>query len=163
LLVESVSGTRIPGALLLPLGFALVVVATPFAALSPSTASLAAPIVVALAVIGLGISPRLRSLRADWWATAAGAGAYLLSAAPVVLSGRATFAGYIKLDDTATYFAMLDRAIAHGYDTAGLPPSTYEATVNTSLVYGYPLGSFLPLGMVRQLVGEDLAWLWPPY
>ena len=44
LLVETVSGTRIPGALLLPLGFALVVVATPFAALSPSTASLAAPI-----------------------------------------------------------------------------------------------------------------------
>ncbi len=90
-------------------------------------------------------------------------GAFAVFAAPFVLSGMATFGGYIKLDDTATYLAMLDRAMRHGYDVGGLPPSTYQATLATSLAYGYPLGSLVPLGIGRELVGQDLAWLWQPY
>jgi hypothetical protein len=163
LLLETVAGTQLPGALLPPLGFAVVVVTTPFASLSASTASLAAPIAVALAVIGLGISPRLRSLRPGLWPAAAAAGAYAVYAAPIVLSGRATFAGYIKLDDTATYFAMLDRVETHGRSLAGLAPSTYEATLATSLAYGYPVGSFAPLGVAQRLLRTDLVWLWQPY
>jgi hypothetical protein len=163
LLLETVAGTRLPGALLLPAGFALVVVATPFAALSASTASLAAPLAIALAVIGFGLSRRLRSLRPDPWAAVAAAATYAVYAAPVILSGRATFAGYIKLDDTATYFAMLDRVESHGRSLAGLAPSTYEATLATSLVYGYPLGSFAPLGVAQRLLRTDVAWLWQPY
>jgi hypothetical protein len=88
---------------------------------------------------------------------------FAVFAAPFVLSGRATFGGYIKLDDTATYLAMLDRAMQHGYNTAGLAPSTFEATLSTSLAYGYPLGSLLPLGVGRALVAQDAAWLWQPY
>src|SRR5439155_14189586 len=106
---------------------------------------------------------RLRSLRPDAWAAAAGACAYAVYAAPVVLSGRATFAGYIKLDDTATYLAMLDRVMTHGRSLAGLAPSTYDATLATSLDYGYPVGSFVPLGVGHQLLGTDAAWLWQPY
>src|SRR5439155_6037919 len=29
--------------------------------------------------------------------------------------------------------------------------------------YGYPVGSFAPLGVVQRLVGIDAAWLWQPY
>ena len=163
LLLETASATRLPGALLLPAGFAVVIVAAPFASLSASTASFAAPLVVAIALIGFGTSARLRSLRLDAWAAGTFAGAYAVYAAPIVLSGRATFAGYIKLDDTATYFAMLDRVETTGRSLSGLAPSTYEATLATSLAYGYPIGSFAPLGVAQRLLGTDVAWLWQPY
>ena len=117
---------------------------------------------MALAVVGFGLSLPWNRRLGGWWLAAA-AGVFAVFAAPFVLSGRATFGGYIKLDDTATYLAMLDRAMQHGYSTAGLPPSTYEATLSTSLAYGYPLGSLLPLGVGRALVSQDAAWLWQPY
>ena len=123
---------------------------------------LAAPLVVALAVIGLALAPR-RVLAVDPWGAAAGLAAYLAYGAPTILSGRATFDGYIKLDDTATYLAMLDRVESHGRDLSGLAPSTYEATLHTSLAYGYPVGSFAPLGVAQRLLGIDAAWLWQPY
>lgn len=163
LLVERAAEIRLPGALLLPAGFALVSVAAQFPALSGSTASLAAPLAAALAVVGFALSPRLRRPRLDVAAVAAFLAAFLVYGAPTVLSGRATFDGYIKLDDTATYLAMLDRVEAHGRDLSGLAPSTYEATLKTSLDYGYPLGSFGPLGVVQRLTGIDAAWLWQPY
>ena len=88
---------------------------------------------------------------------------FAVFAAPIVLSGRATFAGYIKLDDTATYLAMTDRAMQHGRSLAGLAPSTYEATLATTLALGYPLGSLMPLGVGHQLLADDIAWLYQPY
>jgi hypothetical protein len=163
LALERAASIEIPAPLLLPTGFALISVLNQFAILSDSTAELATPVVVAVAIVGIGLSTARRVRRIDGWALVAGVGAFVVFAAPIVLSGHATFAGYIKLDDTATYLAMLDRASHHGYDVAGLPPSTYEATLSTSLVYGYPLGSLLPLGIGRALVGEDAAWLWQPY
>ena len=162
LLAELVAAVRLPTALLLPTGFALVIVAAQLATLTAATAPFAAPAVVALAVVGLGLSRSLRR-RPDPWALLGAATAYGAYAAPVVLSGRATFAGYIKLDDTATSLAMLDRVLTHGPSLAGLVPSTYEATLSTSLAYGYPVGSFVPLGIGHELLGQDAAWLWQPY
>ena len=163
LAVERAASIELPAPLLLPTGFALISVLSQFAILSDSTAELATPGVVAAAIAGVGLAKAGWIRRIDGWALVAGVGAFAAFAAPVVLSGRATFAGYIKLDDTATYLAMLDRASHHGYDVAGLGPSTYEATLSTSLVYGYPLGSVLPLGIGSTLVREDAAWLWQPY
>ena len=80
-----------------------------------------------------------------------------------MLSGRATFGGYIKLDDTATYLAMTDRVMQHGRSLAGLAPSTYEATLATTLAIGYPTGSLMPLGLGHQLLRYDTAWLFQPY
>ena len=99
----------------------------------------------------------------DGWLVATGVAVYAVFAAPTVLTGRAAFLGYIKLDDTATYLAMLDRAGHHGYDATGLGPSTYEALLESAYVIGYPLGAVLPLDTGRALVSEDLAWLWQPY
>src|SRR5919202_314791 len=58
---------------------------------------------------------------------------------------------------------MLDRIESHGRDLSGLAPSTYQATLHTSLAYGYPVGSFAPLGVAHRLLGIDPAWLWQPY
>ena len=84
-------------------------------------------------------------------------------AAPIVLSGQATFAGYIRLDDTATWMALTDRVMEHGRSLAGLAPSTYEATLSFNLGDGYPIGVFLPLGVARALVTRTSAWLIQPY
>jgi hypothetical protein len=162
LLLELAGGVTLPWPLLLPAGFALVVVASQFPTLSGGTAVFAAPLVVALAVIGISLAPR-RVLAVDPWGAAAGLAAYLAYGAPTILSGRATFDGYIKLDDTATYLAMLDRIEAHGRDLSGLPLSTYSRTLHTSLAFGYPVGSFAPLGVVQRLLAIDAAWLWQPY
>jgi hypothetical protein len=161
LLVEVAARVRLPFALLLPVGFALIVCVAQFATMSGTTASLAAPAVVACAVVGAVLAPaRLRPR--GWPLTAAGV-TYAAYAAPTVFSGQTTFAGYIKLDDTATYLAMLDRVMTHGRSLAGLAPSTYEATLATSLAYGYPVGSLVTLGVGHELFGTDAAWLWQPY
>ena len=53
LLLEQVAGVRLPGALLLPAGLSLVVVAAGLATTTEATAGLATPAVVALAAAGL--------------------------------------------------------------------------------------------------------------
>lgn len=163
LLLERVSAIDLPAPLLLPAGFVLVSVATQFPHMSDSTARLGTPLVVALAVTGFALALPCRRPRLDPWWMAAGLGVFAVFAAPVVLSGRATFAGFIKLDDTANYLAMIDRSVHHGYNVSGLAPSTYEAFLSTVYVDGYPLGSVLPLGVGSALVGQDAAWLWQPY
>ena len=146
LLVERASRTTLPVELLLPMGFAAIVTVTLFSTLSAAIAPLTLPLVLAASVVGLAASlpPRLR--RFDPWAVAAAVGVFAVFAAPVLLAGDATFAGYVKLDDPATFLALTDRALEHGRSLEGLAPSSYEATLAFNLPF-YPLGSLLPLGV----------------
>jgi hypothetical protein len=162
LLIERVTRAQLPVELLLPTGFAAVVGGALFATLIPATAPLALPGVLAVAVVGLttALPPSLR--RIDAWAALAAVAVFAVFAAPVVLSGDATFAGYIKLDDTATFLALTDRALEHGRSLEGLGPSSYEATLAFNLPF-YPLGSLLPLGIGARAVGQDAAWVFQPY
>jgi hypothetical protein len=161
LVVEQLAGTQLRAPLLATSGFAAISVIGQFATLTSTTAPLAIPACVAAVVVGFGLG--LRKRQTDWWSLAAAIGTYGAYAAPTAASGQATFAGYIKLDDTATYLAMIDRVMVHGRNLAGLAPSTYEATLATSLAYGYPLGSLVPLGIAHELLRTDTAWLWQPY
>ena len=79
------------------------------------------------------------------------------------LAGEASFAGYIKLDDTATWLALTDRVMEHGRSLEGLAPSSYEATLAFNVGDGYPVGAFLPLGVGAELIGTDPAWVIQPY
>jgi hypothetical protein len=161
LLAEHVVGFRLPWPLLMPSGFALCVVALSLLTMSPATAPFASPTVSALAAAGLLLALPSRR-RPDGWAAASALGVYACFAAPIVLSGSATFAGYISLDDTATWLAFADRALLHGRSLAGLAPSTYQVVLNDNFPSGYPLGAMLPLGFVHQLSGVDSAWLFQP-
>ena len=164
LLIESVAGLRITGALLLPVGFAGISVVTLILTTTDSTARLATPAVVALAVTGLGLSYPWNGRRPDRWAAAAAVSVYAVFAAPVVLSGQATFAGYIKLDDTSSWLGQTARLLTHGRNLTGLAPSSYEAMLSYYWKdYGYPAGAFPPLGVAHELVGVDAAWLFQPY
>jgi hypothetical protein len=162
-LVEIVAGRSLGLALRLPCGFALIVVVMDLATRRPDTASLAVPLVIGLAATGLVAWWPWPPARPDWWAVLAGVGVFAVFAAPIVVSGEATFAGYIKLDDTATWLAFVDRVLDHGRTVTGLAPSSYEATLAVNLPNAYPLGSFLPLGLGPVLVGQDMAWLVAPY
>src|SRR5207247_1047219 len=100
LLLETLLGMRLPGVLLAGAGFALIIVVTQFLELVDALAPLSTPAAVAMAVAGFGLSWRRRSLRIGWWPVGTAAAVLAVYAAPIVLSGQATFAGYIKLDDT---------------------------------------------------------------
>jgi hypothetical protein len=161
-LLEPASGARLPPGLVLPAGFTVVVVAAQFATLWDATAELAGPFVCVLATAGLVLAWRRRALP-DPWLVATGLAVFFVYAAPVLLSGAATFAGYIKLDDTATYFAMTDRVMEHARNLSGLPISSYLRTLQTTIALGYPTGSLMPFGIGHQLLAYDVAWLYQPY
>jgi hypothetical protein len=163
LLLEQLSGRRSSGPLVVPAGFAVVVVLGLFTTSAPATASFTVPLVVACAVAGILLSLPWRRGRVDLFAVFAFVGSFLSYGAPVLASGQATFTGYIKLDDTATWFAITDRVMTHGGSLSGLAPSTYSVVLNDYVAHGYPLGTFLPLGIGRTLVGQDVAWVFQPY
>jgi hypothetical protein len=158
--LERLAGIRLPDSLLLPVGLAVVTVLGGLATLTAATAELATPLVIAAAVAGVAVGRPWRQLRVDGWALGCAAAVFLVFGAPVILSGEATFAGYIKLDDTATWLGITDRAMSHGLTASGLAPSSFEAVV--SFAHGYPVGSFVPLGVGHVLTGQDIAWLFQP-
>ncbi len=170
LLVDACFGRAVPGAHLPATGFAAVIVLTSVLTSRGELASTATPAVVLAAVTGFatvawrGRPDHARILRPlDGWALAVAFAVFFIYAAPVVLSGHPTFAGYIKLDDTATWMAFIDRVMDHGRDLSGLEPSSYQATLQVNLPSGYPVGAFLPLGVGGRLTGTDVAWLVQPY
>ena len=152
----------IPRALLAPLGFCLVVVVGGFTTASSSLAELTTPLVVVLAVTGFAVQ-RWDFAHPSRWLIGALLAVWAAYAAPIVLSGGATFAGYIKLDDTATWLALTDRVMEAGRSLEGLDPSSYEATLAFNLADGYPIGAFIPFGVGQALIGLDAAWLIQPY
>src|SRR5215212_3385658 len=131
LLVERAAGMPLPGALLPPLGLASIMVAVQLTTYSSSTASLSTPLVVLVAAIGVAVGARRRRL--DPFAAGTAAAVFCVFAAPVVLSGKATFAGYIKLDDTATWLALTEHVLTHGREVSGLVPSSHQATLAAML------------------------------
>ena len=120
---------------------------------------------LALAIAGLGLSlPWGGRATRRLLGRGRGRGRFAVFAAPVLLSGQATFAGYIKLDDTASWLGLTDRLLEHGRNLTGIEPSSCEATLNYYWNdYGYPVGAFPPLGVGHDLIGIDVAWLFQPY
>lgn len=162
LLLEQVGRLRLPGALLLPAGLAVIIVLGNLTTASDATAELTVPLVVALSVAGLCVAPPWRRARLEPWLAAAAVVVFAIYAAPVVLSGDPTFTGYVRLDDTATWLALTDRVMDHARDLSGLQPSSYEATLDVYNEGGYPVGAFLPVGIGHAIFGTDIAWLYQP-
>ncbi len=162
LALERAAGVPIARALLLPAGLAVIsVLAQALTALS-ATAKLAVPAVVVLAVAGLVLG-RMQARRAFGPWLAGALVVYLAYGAPVLASGGATFAGYITLDDTASWMAIIDHVMSHGRTVDALAPSSYSVSLQGYLDNGYPLGGFLGLGVTRELMRTDVMWLYQPF
>ena len=160
--MERASARKLPLTLLLPCGLALTIAVLDLFTRWTSTVSFAIPAVSALAVGGLVLRPPWRRPRLEW-AFLPALIVFAVYSAPIVLSGTATWAGYVKLDDTATWLALVDRTLSSGHTLAGLAPSTYMDTLAAYLTNGYPVGAFLPLGLGHAFLGEDIAWLTDPW
>ena len=162
-LVSAAVRAEVPPALLPGLGLAAMIVGGQALTIADATTSLAMPVAAAGGIAGLGLGVIRRRGRPPAWAVAAAVAVLCVYAAPIVFSGDATFAGFIKLDDDASWMAFTDQLMADGRDLGGLAPSSYEATLAINLGEGYPGGIFVPLGVATSLLGEDVAWLVQPY
>lgn len=163
LLLEAVVPGRLPGVMLVPVGFAALIGVVAVTTSTSLTAPLSGAVVVFIAIAGFGLGRDMRRFRPDPWIAGAALGVFAAYAAPLVLSGEPGFAGYIKLDDTSTWLAFVDQLMSHGHDFSTLNASTHEATIQINFSQGYPVGAFLPLGIGTQLTGQDPAWLFQPY
>jgi hypothetical protein len=164
LALQWASGGTLPGGLVLSLGLAVIMVLADLMTAHAATAPLATPLVLIVAVAGYALErSRLRALRPDRWQIAAGLGVFLVCAAPLVLTGNATFLGYFVLNDGIFHFALITQLLSHGHDLSRLPVSAYSSLLSTYLGTSYPVGADLPIGVLRPLVGQDVAWLFQPY
>ena len=161
-LVEWAGGERDVGALAIPLGLAAAIVVAALLTISAATAPAAAPLVAAGGLAGLARAWRRTKLAPA--VLVAALGVLLIYGAPVILSGQATFLGYVRLDDTATWLAFIDQFFAHGRSLATLPASTYNLLLQTNLTTaGYPAGAFMLPGVGHWITGIDAAWIFQPY
>src|ERR1700716_3676355 len=159
LLVERVGGFRLPGALVPSVGFATVIVLGTALTYKSATAGSPPPAVVAVALEAYASGwRRLRASAPDWWAIGVGVGLFAVFAAPVVLTGQATFLGYFFLNDTSVHFGLVDQLASHGRDIPGAPPPAIRSIIGGYLGTGYPVGAHAGLAAVRPLVGQDVAW-----
>jgi hypothetical protein len=160
LLVERLGGWILPGGLLPAVGLALVFVVATLTTSKPSTAPRTTLVIVVLAAAGyLSSLPRVRSLRPDPWAVAVVLGVFAVCAAPVVVSGNATFLGY-----SAVHFALADQLVTYGHSLSRLSNnSAYSLTLHNYLGTAYPPGVDAALGGFRTLVAQDVAWIFQPY
>lgn len=160
-LAERAADTRIDSALLVPLGLAAALVVGGTLTTFDLTAPAAVPVVAIGALAGLPLAWTER--RRLWgWPMLVALGVLLAYAAPVLLSGQATFAGFVRLDDTATWFNIVDHLSSGPPHSGGDLSSTYALEYSRLGPY-YPRGSFVLPQVARALSGVDIAWVFQPY
>jgi hypothetical protein len=160
--VERGAGARVDDALLLPVGLAAALVVAGTLTAFAATAPAAVPVVAVGTVAGLLLAWAGRR-RLGRWPLLAATGVLLAYGAPVLLSGQATFLGFIRLDDTATWFNVIDHVFSHARSASNEPPSTYSLVYTGDVGPTYPLGAFMLPGVARALTGVDIAWVFQPY
>jgi hypothetical protein len=159
LAVERASGSRLPGVLLVPVGFAGIVALTQLTTTWDSTAELTIPLALAVALAGWVLGYKRVSWGAlDKWALAAAAGVFVVFAAPTVLSGEATFAGYTVLGDTSIHMIGADALPRIARHFSVLAPSSYEYSLAQYYGVGYPAGGATAAGFLTSIVHQDVAW-----
>jgi hypothetical protein len=169
-LVQWAAGEADLGPLTIPIGLATALVIAGLITAFSGIASAAAPFTALFAIAGIAYvwgRAKLGSAPA-----VAAVGVLLVYGAPVILSGQATFLGYTRLDDTATWFALIDQLFSHGRSFGALDPSTFKLLVEANLGTGtnngivgssYPAGAFLLPGIGHWVTGIDVAWIFQPY
>jgi hypothetical protein len=168
LLLERLTGARLPTLLLLPLGFGMLIVVSQFTTSWAPIAPLTPIVLFGLALLGFTLG-RVELLerwrkrpRGWWWGVGAGVAAYVIAAGPVIASGRPTFSGYLLDTTGAIQLAGAERLLhyAHAFST-GIP--AYGTTLAAYFGNGYPSGGHSVLSSVGWLSGQNLIWLYSVY
>jgi hypothetical protein len=168
LLVERAGGFAMPALLLVPTGFAALVAVTQLTTWSGAIAPATPAMVVLVALAGgalswRGVVARWRARRSGWWwGWSAGVAAYVTVAAPVLLSGRVTFPGYLLDTTGAVQLIGAERLVTEGQSFSA-PGSGYGLVLDGFFGTGYPTGAHGVLGGAGRLVGVDMIWLYAPF
>jgi hypothetical protein len=164
------SPTAVPALLVLPVGLATLVVVCGlfcfYAALAPFAAGACVLVGAVGLVLGRGSLRRVIERRAkgvDLWAVGAAVGAWVVVAAPVVLSGKPGFTGYAHIVDIAYQFDLAAHFASSGRSIPSLSSSAYQADMIKYLGSGYPGGGQWTLGALSNLTPVDLSWLYQPF
>ncbi len=168
LLVERLCGGRLPGLLVLPVGFATLVVVSQFTTWVSFLAPLSPVVLAVLAVVGFAlgarsVKERWSARRGGWWAgPAAALATYLLVAAPEIVAGRVTFSGYLLDTTGAIQIAGAERLLHHAHAFSD-GTYAYGQTLAQYFGNGYPSGAHSVLASVGWLSGQSLIWLYSVY
>lgn len=172
LLADSAAGGWMPAALLPAAGLAMLVGVSQLATWPGWLAPASPYVVAAFSLSGLILGrDRLRALASALRETAGAraqaaisAVAYLIAIAPVMLSGRASFASYMTLTDSAVHMVGADYLIHHGRDFAHLDlGNSYGRLVNSYFDTGYPSGADTIFGASALLLRAPLIWAFQPF
>jgi hypothetical protein len=156
-----------PGLLVMPIGFAGVVVIASLLTTWQATAPLAGvgPLAVALAGFVVG-----RQRLGAWWAARRGLLWPLLAAAipgaavaaPVVLTGKAGFTGFAKITDLAHQISFVEWLRTNGRAGIGAGNSSFQEIVDKLVSSSYPGGTQSVIASMGDLAHVDVMWAYQP-
>jgi hypothetical protein len=164
--LERLAAWRLPGGLVLCTGLAAAIALSRLVTESSALAPLALPLLLVLAVAGLVAGrARLRAVPAsqDRPFALASLGVFAVFAAPVVLSGAPTFAGYLALPDTSHQLTLAWLYAEQGPDWQSLPFGMTSVSARGLIETAYPVAGQATLGVTAPLGVVDLAWLYQPF
>ena len=166
LMVGRAAGHALPTALVLPVGFAVLVVIGTVLTFLDATTELAAPAMALLALAGLvaALLPRQGARawpRRAWiWPAVAALLPALAIALPVLLTGQPGFTGYARIVDLAFQLDLAHQFATDGRSVPQAPQSSYDAVIARVVGAGYPAGAPAVLGVTAQLAALDPIWAW---
>ncbi len=162
LLIERLIGFALPWTVRPALGLAAAIVLAQFGTATATSAKLTLPAILLLALLGLVLGREIPERRPAGVEAAAAAAVFILYAAPFLAIGEATLAGYIKLDDTATWLAITDHIFELGRGLGNLDPSTHQQVLADYLGGSYPIGGFVPAALMSEISRQDVAFTIQP-
>lgn len=168
LLLERLAAVRLPAALVLPCGFALLICVSQLGTKASAAAKFTAPLLVVLALAGLVVGrPRVFALRRPGsdapFAAGLLAATFAVFAAPVILSGHVAWTSYGVDTTPAIHWLGAEQLAAHGYAFADRAQSSATNITAGFFSASYPSGGNTALGTTARLVGVNLPWLYQPF
>lgn len=153
------------------IGFLLMAILGSLMTISKTTAPYTAVVFGMISLAGLVVTGIwFRSyLHFDLLPSIAGLIAYITFSLPTLAYGRPSWAGWVKLDDNSTFLAVTDRLMKVGRSVPSPVLSTFDRVMQTvfdpagASHFKYPVGTFIPFGVVTKLTGVEKAWVFQPY
>ena len=169
LLIDRLSGRVLPGALLAPVGGALLIAVSQLMTYDSSLAPATPTAMVALALLGYAVeAPRLRralpAMRPGDPALWLPVLVYGVALAPVLVAGRPSFSAFGLLTDSAFHMMGADYLIRHGQQYGGLDlANSYGQYISSYYGTSYPSGADTLFGGSAFVLGLPLIWAFQPF
>jgi hypothetical protein len=160
--VERLTAMTLPWTVRPAMGMAAMIVIAQFGTATETTAKLILPGVLILALLGLILFRRLATPRPGAAEISIVLTVFFVFSLPFLVAGEATWAGYIKLDDNATWLAITTHVFEHGRGLGNLAPSTNQQVIQDYLGAAYPIGGFVPMAVMSKISGQDVAFTLQP-